>query len=812
MRPVALDTETHLIGPGAVVPRLVCCSFADEDEGALYATADAELEPLLRAILEDETRIIVAHNMAFDACVLMKHYPEHEALWWRAMAAGRVTCTLIREQLLNLSESGRLDEVETPDGTTTRLRYGLADLIGRYFGEAVAGKDDDEMGARHTYAEWDGTPAAQYDRAHHDYALADARYCYRVHEAQAARAEVPPSSVATDAFRTAASVALLRITERGMATDPVEFERMRAHLASELSDSRLQPLFASGILRPAVPSVPHKRHEPRARELVAEWVGIAPEDVRWERLDSGLRQALLDAGLKMKAGEDPTKCDAALRHRVLAVAAARAGVPLRDSLATPLEELVDLAATRGVPYKRTPKGAISTADEVVAALAPEDEPLAPGGEPPLQTFLHRQRLQKLVTTELPRMTWDGELSPVVHFPFRALVETGRTSSYATPMYPSANGQNVDPRARGVFVPRPGYVLCSTDYSTLELACVAQVTYDLFGESVHRDKILAGYDLHAYLGTVLAEHLDPAFQEKTKGMIRDQAYHYFKSLEFSDGAYYKRWRKLAKPVGLGLPGGLGPWKLVELARKAPYDVDVIALAEERFEAHPEEFEATPTVLHYARVLHRMKDADFRWTPQLKGVALAARLRDIWYATYPEMRRYLTEWVPEQGDPWNETIAVYRDEETGEYREVRGLCYTTPFGMRRGGATFTAVANGRAMQSPAAEGFMTAVFDLVRACCDPASESILRGNAHVVDEVHDEVIVEVKEDVAHELAEEIRKIMEAGMRAVLTDVPVSASPCLMRRWNKDASPVFDGDRMVPWEPNVKYVERDKRRYVS
>jgi len=800
VRLVGADNETHLIGPGAVVPRLVCSSFAWRREpGApvsrlLYSTADAGLETTWLQLLEDEEVVIVFHNAGFDVPVLMKAFPEHEGLWWRALERRRVACTMLREMLLNLSTSGSLEEVQLPDGTRTNVLYGLADLVGYRLGVDIKETKTDD-GPRKNFGLLDGLRADQYPADFAEYASADADWALQLYEAQdeATLSESGYASLSTHGFQAATAVALTRITERGMATDAVEFERVRAWLAEELSDQKLQPLYDAGVLRRPVPPLPYARHERLARNLAGEWLGVAPEDVDWGRISDEVRQSLADSGVSFKAPVKATEDKEQAQRRVLMCQLAETEArPVESYSALGLEQLMARCEELGVRYRKTPTGAVACGKEVY-------EPLADAGDPVMVVYRHRANLSKMVTTELPRMTWQGELSPVVHFPFKCLVETGRTSSRSNEDYPSANGQNVDPRARPMYVPRPGFLLCSTDYSTLELCCVAQVTHELFGHSVHRDKLLEGKDLHAWLGSNIVNLLGvPKFMAAARGCrTADERYEAFMGFKKPDRPFYDEWRGFAKPVGLGFPGGIGPMKIVLLARK-DYGIDMVAIAARRFETNPEEFQPTKLMLFYAKRLHRMTEETFRWTPQLKAVALAARLKEIWLLTYPEMVKYF-EWVKEQRDEHNPVITQKTGDPDDPEKDSEGLCYTTPLGMHRARTLYTEAANGRAMQSPAAEGFKTALFDLVRACVDPWSRSILRGNAHVVDEIHDEVLVEVREEIAHELAMEIKAVMERGMKTVLTDVPVAAKPCLMRRWYKEADQVLDpGGRIVPWEP--------------
>lgn len=793
LRPEALDTETHLIGPGAVVPRLVCCTFDDGEDSSLLSRDEA-LPRLTQLLTPGNGVLVVGHNLAFDLCSVVDAFPVLLPAVWEKLDRRECSDTMIREQLLNLSTHGKLNNLFLPRGGKLKIRYRLEDLVLNYLSVDLSAVKKGEDSWRLRFKELDGMPSRDYPPEAAEYAREDARFTMDVYRMQQdrVRSERGKASLSVDRFQTAAAFALLRITQNGMALDHAEFYRLQAQVLEALSDSKMEPLFAAGLLRRRTPSAPYVRQDKRARELMAEWTGCASDEQHdWERLEEGWRTALQDCGVLFKAAEEATKDQKATKHRVLCTHIAEAKGKKSTEVLTvyrDLKESLAAAEAEGVRYKLTDTGDVCTDKEVLEQLAHAD--------PVLECLQAREKLQKMATTELPRMTWEGKPADVVHFCYQTLVETGRTSSYAGNLYPSANGQNVDPKARPVFVPRPGFLLCSCDYTALELVCVAQTTFDLFGHSVHRDKINAGVDPHAYLGTSIARMMHDGFGRQVELLEMQQAYEEFLKTKRGDPKFYGLWRKLAKPVGLGLPGGLGPQKLVEIARKDPYHVDFVRMAVERFEQFPEEFEVDGTVLYYAKKLHRMDEESFEWTSTMKGVSFAARLKRLWLDTYPEMVEYL-KWVAQQEDDENPTILlgeVEEGEEAGEGDEAKGLCYTSPMGMHRAGATFTAVANGRAMQSPAAEGFKRAIFLVGRAC----EVGSLRGN-RLVNQVHDELILEVRETEAHDLAQEVARLMVEGMRSVIRDVKVSASPCLMRRWYKTAEPVLDsGGRLIPWEP--------------
>lgn len=124
----------------------------------------------------------------------------------------------------------------------------------------------------------------------------------------------------------------------------------------------------------------------------------------------------------------------------------------------------------------------------------------------------------------------------VHTRFKPVVATGRTSS---------SGPNIQnfPRnfnMRGVLKASPGNGLIMVDYGQEELAVLSYITHKKFGFSKMRDLINEGRDLHRYY---VSKFLKKAEEDVTK----DE-------------------RQGGKAVNFGYPGGLGPAKLVVMAKK------------------------------------------------------------------------------------------------------------------------------------------------------------------------------------------------------------------------------------------------------
>jgi hypothetical protein len=103
-----------------------------------------------------------------------------------------------------------------------------------------------------------------------------------------------------------------------------------------------------------------------------------------------------------------------------------------------------------------------------------------------------------------------------------------------------------------------------------------------------------------------------------------------------------------------------------------------------------------------------------------------------------------------------------------------------------------------QTLAAHASKTALFDVARKCYDDES-SALYGCRPVLF-VHDELVLETSESRAHEAATELERTMEAAMQRWTPNVPASATACVSRVWSKNAKPVHENGRLVPWTPSA------------
>ena len=217
-----------------------------------------------------------------------------------------------------------------------------------------------------------------------------------------------------------------------------------------------------------------------------------------------------------------------------------------------LQEILSRLAAKhpDVYFPRTAnRGDYATSEEALHALK--------GVEPFIDSLIAYRAVDKLLSTFLEKL---GRTR--IHPSFDALVRTGRTSSFG-----ELNAQNLprDDRVRACFVPSPGHVFIDADYSTIEMATLAQSVQSQLGiDSQMAEAINAGRDLHRL---VAARFFGKSEDEVTK----DE-------------------RQKAKAINFGKPGGMGSRTLKQYAATSYgvnlTDAEVEALSESWLDLFPE----------------------------------------------------------------------------------------------------------------------------------------------------------------------------------------------------------------------------------
>lgn len=704
------DFETDPFGPSNLAPPPVCVSVATGPEKAdtiVVAHCEPEFEDLVAFALENQS---ACTNTAFEASVVMAHMPRLKDKVLKAYNENRITDILIREKLRVLADTGDLSYGVLPNGAKMKLKFSQAELEFRLLGVDRSAEKDDDNGWRKNYFALRGIPAKEYPAEAYQYSFDDAYHGRQIHEIQESC-----EYLSAQYLNVRAALALQLSSCWGFPVDAEVVEQLIKELGAKCEDRCFPHLLQAGILRPSEPAQPYAKQLEKAVALLgrspADWSAFVPE--------------LEAKGIKFKKPKASSINEGLLRAQVAKVCESAQLKPVL-----------------------TDGGDISFNEEQMAQLG--------GLDPTVDEYIARAEVYKLVHTDLPRMR-----TTRVHPKYNPLITTGRTSSFGNrkddkdPAYPAVNIQQVDPRIRHAFIATPGHVICSVDYNFIELVSAAQTCLDLLGYSTLATWINAGQDPHARLGSVLARRMAEPSEFWKPSDNNDTNYSNFLPTKKTDPKFYKLWRTLAKPTGLGNWGGYGAAKFVSVTKKPPYSIDLVTM-----------FGGLEAALRVAR-----------------------ELKAEWSAALPEANDY-----------FNMIRRDFVDFDWSVGEEQR-YCYTSPVGgMLRSNCVFTEAINGRALQTPTAEGAKISLWMLAEALYDDTIGSVLFGS-RLLAFVHDEVLVEIPEDeLMHERAMEVARIMRDGMSQVMTRVKVGAEPALMRRWNKAAEPVFGPDgRLKVWTPN-------------
>ena len=145
-----------------------------------------------------------------------------------------------------------------------------------------------------------------------------------------------------------------------------------------------------------------------------------------------------------------------------------------------------------------------------------------------------------------------------------------------------------------------------------------------------------------------------------------------------------------------------------------------------------------------------------------------------------------------DEWEETRQYFED--VSRMTKLDGTIVQTRSGRIRGDVTYTSACNSF-FQGLTADGIKYATWELCKRCYTPLDP--FRGVYPWV-LIHDEIIAEGPEESAHEWGPAMAELMIKTMQEYIPDVPIEAEPALMRRWHKDAAPVYDGEgTLLVWE---------------
>ena len=164
----AIDFESYLIGENAIFPKPVCVSSHSEN-GSFLFVGMVEMEQRLRKWLKDD--VIIAHNMTFECGIIVTHFPHLTLPLFKALEEGRIICTMIREQHININRENPLKKM------------GLSCLVDHYFKVDISEtKTADSWRMR--YSELDGIKIEHWPKKAIDYAIDDSVWAYKIYKKQ----------------------------------------------------------------------------------------------------------------------------------------------------------------------------------------------------------------------------------------------------------------------------------------------------------------------------------------------------------------------------------------------------------------------------------------------------------------------------------------------------------------------------------------------------------------------------------------------------------------------------------------------------
>lgn len=604
MPTVAFDTETFLIEPGILAPKLVCGSWSDGTHEEI--TTPQETIDRLKNILYNTDLHIVGATICYDMAVCMAADFKLAPLIFAAYGEGRIHDVQIRQALDAIAgghlflDPRNMGGLKDPESGKQTNRYSLAVCCDLVLGRKIAKADTWRL----RYHELDGIPLEKWPVEAIQYPKDDARNAWDVWLAQEGF-----RNLHDEPRQTRADFALHLACVRGIRTDP---ERVKA-ITERVEDQRAldrATFTAAGFYRAGINPDTGKpwpkakmgtKDTEKIKALVTEAYGWIPCP-----FCKGKGKIFSLTGMQRQDLEQQ------IEERLAQIDSDDGPLLYIERLEIEKEYVKDIppekcADCRGTGKQSnaptTPGGGVST----------DRDTLAESGNELLEAFAKASENEKIFTTYLEVLeagTKTG-INPMAN----VLVETGRAS------YSKPNLQNI-PREGGVrecFVARPGYVFAFIDYSTLELRTLAQCCLWLFGYSDMAEALKRGEDLHTALAATLINVPYADLLARVKAGDKDA----------------KAKRQLAKVGNFGFPGGMGVAKLVASARKVGDKLCLLAGAATKCDV-----EKTREYNHRAI------------SPTcLKCLEVAENLKKAWLAQWSEMREYFALIARETADEVN-----------------------------------------------------------------------------------------------------------------------------------------------------------------
>jgi hypothetical protein len=430
---IAFDTETYLIGPGQIPPKLVCGSFAEIDVAPVGHLLDSkDTVSLLGDLLSDDETSIVGANLAFDIFVSSRACPELLPLWIKKANEEKLHDVLLRQALIDISRDRFMH------------RYNLGDLSEMYL---KINLDKTEDSWRLRYSELDGLPVSQYPAAAVKYAILDAECTARLYTRQE-RDNFSPyfpgqKPLKDEPNQVKASIWLTATSNNGLPVDA-----SKVYLLAQEYEGRAielqEILLEQKLLKRKV-----SRNMSVLKALPAD-SPLIPLSKKWKEEPP----ELIEAGV--------------LRVEIS-----------KDTKATS-KRLADSLRSQGMVPRRTDAFKASESGPY-DCIALDREACSLSDDPVMKAYSEYSSIAKSLSNDIPMLQASANWGGRVHTHFTTLRATGRTASSAP------NIQNFSRKGdtRACVVPEDGYGLIETDFKALELRTFAQIVIWMFGKEASK---------------------------------------------------------------------------------------------------------------------------------------------------------------------------------------------------------------------------------------------------------------------------------------------------------------------------------------
>ena len=538
---VAWDTETFLMDRALVAPPMVCLQYADVTTDWAGRVLHARLAPdseealaLLEQWLASDV-VLVAHNLPYDAAVIVVHWPHLIDKVVDKFFRGQFHCTVIRQKLIDCALGLLKDE-------GNNRSYSL-EAVAAHFKLLKDGADPWRL----RYAELHDVPVELWPPEAHAYAAHDpepvAEIWVRQEWCDMQWARMHGSSIlyagtswgGECALRTETAWNLHLAQCGGFRTHKGRTEALRAKVTAQLERWRVE-LQGVGLVRSLTPA--GRRTAVRRAPLAADDATIG---------DHLLAQYLTPEEWQQYQDPDPSRPKAVAKARLLRATADKPHV--RKITDTGFELARSRAKAQGLKVKNVELWQMLSEKERFDYLSTDYDACVLSGDEQLVTLAEYGSADLLL----------GGIEDLAHgyqLPlqsgFDPLKTTGRTSSYKPKKGGVLKGKQLqnfgsDLGVRECVIPRPGNAFIQGDYPGAELHTHAQNCLELFGASALADMLLQGIDPHLQFGA------------KTLGL--DYAF----ALEHKADPKIQDARGRAKPANFGFPGCMGAESFVVYSR-------------------------------------------------------------------------------------------------------------------------------------------------------------------------------------------------------------------------------------------------------